>query len=228
MAKKAQNIPLNETAKVKLESWLHKRSTKHLLAQRSRIILMSAQNVSPTDIAQRLDISRAVVYKWRTRFLNEGIEGLYDRPRPGQPRKLSEDKTKEVLWLTTERIPKEATHWSVRLMAKYAQITTWQVRQIWAKYDLKPHRLASFKISNDPKFAQKVIDIVGLYMKPPDNAMVLSVDEKMQIQALDRTQPMLQLKPGQIERRTHDYKRNGITNLYAAFNTLTGEVVPTS
>ncbi len=224
MARKAQNIPLNETDKAELESWLRKGSTKHLLAQRSRIILISAQGVSPTDIAQRLDISRAVIYKWRTRFLNEGVEGLFDRPRPGQPRKLSEDKVKEVLWLTIERIPKEATHWSVRLMAKYAQTTTWQVRQIWAKYDLRPHRLKTFKISNDPEFAEKVIDIVGLYMNPPDNVMVLSVDEKTQIQALDRTQPMLQLKPGQIERRTHDYKRNGITNLYAAFDILTGEV----
>ncbi len=224
MARKAQNIPLNETDKAELESWLRKGSTKHLLAQRSRIILMSAQNVSPTDIAQKLDISRAVIYKWRTRFLNEGVAGLLDRPRPGQPRKLSDDKVKEVLWLTTERIPKEATHWSVRLMAKYAQTTTWQVRQVWAKYDLRPHRLKTFKISNDPEFAEKVVDIVGLYMNPPDNVMILSVDEKTQIQALDRTQPMLQLKPGQIERRTHDYKRNGVTNLYAAFDILTGEV----
>ena len=225
MARKAQNIPLNESVKEGLESWLRNGSTTHLLAQRARIILMSAESVSPTDIAQRLGLSRAVVYKWRTRFLNEGVEGLQDRPRPGQPRKLTEDKIKEVLWLTIERIPREATHWSVRLMAKYAQITTWQVRQIWASSDLKPHRLKTFKISNDPEFAEKVVDIVGLYMNPPDNVMVLSVDEKTQIQALDRTQPMLQLRPGQIERRTHDYKRNGITNLYAAFDILTGEVI---
>jgi len=225
MARKAQNIPLDRTVEAELESWLRKGSTPHRVAQRARIILLSAQGVSPTVIAERLSISRADVYKWRTRFLNEGVEGLYDRPRPGQPRKLSEDKIKEVLWLTIERIPKEATHWSVRLMAKYAQISTWQVRQIWAKHDLKPHRLKSFKISNDPNFAEKVVDIVGLYMNPPDNAIVLSVDEKTQIQALDRTQPMLQLNPGQIERRTHDYKRNGVTNLYAAFDILTGKVM---
>ena len=127
--------------------------------------------------------------------------------------------------MTVERIPKEATHWSVRLMAKAAGITTWQVRQIWEASDLKPHRLKTFKISNDPEFAEKVVDVVGLYMNPPDNALVLSVDEKTQIQALDRTQPMLQLRPGQIERRTHDYKRNGTTSLYAAFDILTGKVI---
>ena len=150
------------------------------------------------------------------------MEGLYDRPRSGQPKKLTDAKVKEVLRMTVECIPHEATHWSVRLMAKAAQVTTWQVRQIWDAADLKPHRLKNFKISNDPNFAEKVIDVVGLYMDPPQNAVVLSVDEKTQIQALDRTQPMLPLKPGQIERRTHDYKRNGITNLYAAFDILTG------
>ena len=144
------------------------------------------------------------VYHWRKRFRSEGVEGLEDLPRSGQPKKLSEKKVLEVLRLTVERIPKEATHWSVRLMAKDAGITTWQVRQIWAEADLKPHRLKTFKISSDPNFAEKVRDVVGLYMSPPDNALILSVDEKTQIQALDRTQPLLQLKPGQVERRTHD------------------------
>jgi len=127
--------------------------------------------------------------------------------------------------MTVERIPREATHWSVRLMAKAARITNWQVQQIWNAADLKPHRLKTFKISNDPNFAEKVVDIVGLYMNPPDNAIVLSVDEKTQIQALDRTQPMLPLRPGQIERRTHDYKRNGTTSLYAAFDIMTGSII---
>ena len=154
-----------------------------------------------------------------------GLDGLKDLPRSGQPKKLSAAKVKEVLTLTVERIPKEATHWSVRLMAKAAGITTWQVRQIWEASDLKPHRLKTFKISNDPEFAEKVVDVVGLYMNPPDNALVLSVDEKTQIQALDRTQPMLPLRPGQIERRTHDYKRHGTTSLYAAFDILTGKVI---
>jgi transposase len=169
--------------------------------------------------------STKAVYKWRNRFKESGLDGLSDLPRSGQPKKLSAQKIKDVLTLTVERIPREATHWSVRLMAKYAKVTTWQVRQIWEAADLKPHRIKSFKISNDPQFAEKVVDVVGLYMNPPDNALVLSVDEKTQIQALDRTQPMLQLKPGQIERRTHDYKRNGTMSLYAAFDILTGEVM---
>lgn len=166
------------------------------------------------------------MYKWRKRFKASGLDGLKDLPRSGQPKKLSAQKVKEVLTLTVERIPaREATQWSVRLMAKAAGITTWQVRQIWEAADLKPHRLKTFKISNDPQFAEKVVDVVGLYMNPPDNAVVLSVDEKTQIQALDRTQPMLPLKPGQIERRTHDYKRNGTMSLYAAFDILTGQVL---
>jgi transposase len=132
---------------------------------------------------------------------------------------------KEILTLTTQRIPKESTHWSLRLMAKYAGVTRWQVAQIWEAADLKPHRIKSFKISSDPKFAEKVVDVVGLYMHPPENAMVLSVDEKTQIQALDRTQPMLPLRPGQIERRTHDYKRHGTASLYAAFDIASGQVI---
>lgn len=224
MARQAQQVVLTESDRAELQSWIRKGSTPQRLSQRARIILMSAEKVQPKVIAAGVGLSEAVVHKWRRRFREEGIAGLRDRRRPGQPRKLSEAKLKEILRLTVERVPKEATHWSVRLMAKYGGITTWQVRQIWANADLKPHRLKTFKISNDPEFAEKVVDIVGLYMDPPNNAMVLSVDEKTQIQALDRTQPMLPLKPGQAERRTHDYKRHGTTNLYAAFDILTGEV----
>ena len=135
------------------------------------------------------------MFKWRKRYLESGTEGLSDLSHSGQPLKLGAEKVKEILTLATQRVPKEATHWSVRLMAKCARVTTWQVRQIWAASDLKPHRLKTFKISNDPHFAEKVIDVVGLYLSPPDNAMVLSVNEKTQIQALDRTQPLLQLRP---------------------------------
>ena len=224
MARKAKEVKLTGPDRARLESLMRKGSTPQNLAQRARIILMSEEELPPKVIATRVGLSETVVHKWRRRFREEGIPGLQDRRRPGQPRKLSETQVKEVLRLTVERVPKEATHWSLRLMAKYAGISTWQVRQIWANADLKPHRLKTFKISKDPEFAEKVVDIVGLYMDPPDNAMVLSVDEKTQIQALDRTQPMLPLKPGQIERRTHDYKRHGTTNLYAAFDILTGEV----
>jgi transposase len=186
---------------------------------------LSGDQLSPSEIAEKLDLARGTVQLWRRRFLQEGIAGLCDRPRPGQPRKITDAVAKKVLRMTVEEIPKEATHWSVRLMAKAAGITTWQVRQIWEAADLKPHRLKTFKISNDPQFAEKVIDVVGLYMNPPDQALVLSVDEKTQIQALDRTQPMLPLRPGQIERRTHDYTRHGTASLYAAFDIATGQVM---
>jgi len=184
-----------------------------------------ADGLTPKDVSHQLQISAPVVFKWRKRYLEAGLEGLNDLPRSGQPRKLSTQKMKEILTLTTQRVPREATHWSVRLMAKYAAVTTWQVRQVWAASDLKPHRLKTFKISNDPHFSDKVVDVVGLYLNPPDNAIVLSVDEKTQIQALDRTQPMLPLRSGQIERRTHDYKRHGTASLYAAFDILTGQVI---
>ncbi len=178
----------------------------------------------PKEINEQLLISAPVVFKWRKRYLEAGLEGLNDPPRSGKPRKLSAQKVNEVLTLTTRRVPCEATHWSVRIMAKYAAVTTWQVRQVWAASDLKPHSLKTFKISNDPHFADKVVDVVALYPNPADNALVLSVDEKTQIQALDRTQPMSPLRPGQIERCTHYYKRHGTANLYAAFDILRGKV----
>ena len=183
------------------------------------------RKIAVDDIAATVGMSTKSVYKWRSRYLEHGVDGLQDRPRPGQPRKLTLAVAEKILRLTVERVPRESTHWSIRLMAKYAGVTEHQVRDVWRAADLKPHRLRTFKISNDPKFAEKVIDVVGLYMNPPDNAMVLSVDEKTQVQALDRTQPMLQLRPGQVERRTHDYKRHGTTSLYAAFNIATGDVI---
>jgi len=225
MARTPEQFELTAADRQALEALLRSPKTAQSLALRGRIILMSGAGETVEAIAASTATSTKAVYKWRNRFKESGLNGLSDLPRSGQPKKLSEQKIKDVLTLTVERIPHEATHWSVRLMAKYADVTTWQVRQIWEAADLKPHRIKSFKISNDPQFAEKVVDVVGLYMNPPDNAIVLSVDEKTQIQALDRTQPMLQLKPGQIERRTHDYKRNGTTSLYAAFDILTGEVI---
>jgi len=208
-----------------LKRWLQSSNTRRSLAERSRIVLLTADGMSATEIQRKLDVSRPTVCKWRRRYREDGVEGLRDTSRSGRPTTLTEKMAKRILDLTTTRIPKEATHWSTRLMAKYSGATQWQVRQVWAASLLKPHRLKTFKISNDPEFAEKVLDIVGLYLSPPDNAMVLSVDEKTQIQALDRTQPLLQLRPGQIERRTHDYKRNGTASLYAAFDVATGEVI---
>ena len=208
MARTPEQFNLTDGDRQALETLLRSPKAAQSLALRARIILMSGTGESVEAVASSVGTSTKAVYKWRNRFKESGLDGLSDLPRSGQPKKLTEQKVKQVLTLTVERIPHEATHWSVRLMAKYAGITTWQVRQIWESADLRPHRIKSFKISNDPKFAEKVVDVVGLYLSPPENAMVLSVDEKTQIQALDRTQPMLQLKPGQIERRTHDYKRS--------------------
>jgi len=225
MARTRKNYELTAADQQALEALLRSPKTPQSLVLRARIVLLSGAGETVEAISASTGASTKAVYKWRNRFKVSGLDGLYDQPRSGQPKKLTEQKIKEVLRLTVERIPHEATHWSIRLMARYAKVTTWQVRQIWDAADLKPHRIKSFKISNDPQFAEKVVDVVGLYMNPPDNAVVLSVDEKTQIQALDRTQPMLQLRPGQIERRTHDYKRNGTMSLYAAFDILTGEVL---
>ena len=225
MARPQENIILADADRQVLEAVLRSHKTPQSRALRARIVLKSGAGESVETIATSLGTSTKSVYKWRNRFLESGVDGLFDLPRSGQPKKLTEKDIKKVLTMTVEQVPHEATHWSTRLMAKYAGITTWQVRQIWEAADLKPHRIQTFKISNDPQFAEKVIDVVGLYMNPPDNAIVLSVDEKTQIQALDRTQPMLPLKPGLAERRTHDYVRNGTTSLYAAFNILTGEVI---
>ncbi len=192
---------------------------------RAKIILALARGQTPTQVAEAQQTSAKTVHRWRKRYLEEGLDGLHDHPRSGRPTKIDAKTVKRVLDLTTQTVPEEATYWSVQLMAAYAGITTWQVRQIWKATDLKPHRLRTFKISNDPDFAEKVVDIVGLYMNPPSNSMVLCVDEKTQIQALDRTQPGLPLSEGKIGSRTHDYKRHGTSCLYAAFNTLTGKVI---
>src|SRR5690606_18447629 len=167
----------------------------HGLAQRAQIILLLADGVRPGVVMQRVGVSSPTIYKWRARFKELGLEGLSDLPRSGPPRKLTEQKIKQVLTLTTQRVPKEATHRSLRLMARYAGTTVWQVHQIWMAAGLKPHRLQSFKISNDPMFAEKVVDVVGLYLNPPDNAMVLAVDERTQIQARDGTQAPCQCNP---------------------------------
>jgi transposase len=225
MARPTSPFALTPSDRAILQGWLRMSTLEQSLALRARILLLLADGLTPKVISEQLQITPPTVFKWRKRYLEAGLEGLSDLPRSGQPLKLGAEKVSEILTLTTRRVPKEATHWSVRLMAKYARVTTWQVRQVWAASDLKPHRLKTFKISNDPHFADKVVDVIGLYLNPPDNALVLSVDEKTQIQALDRTQPMLPLRPGQIERRTHDYKRHGTASLYAAFDIMTGQFI---
>ena len=208
-----------------LKRWLRRSTTPSGQTRRARILLSLDGGRSPTETARLLHISRATVHLWHRRYRAEGLAGLMDRPRSGRPTVLRRRTVERILFLTTERVPVEATHWSTRLMARYAGVTQWQVRQVWQAADVKPHRLKTFKLSRDPHFAEKVIDVVGLYLDPPDNALVLSVDEKTQIQALDRTQPGLPMKPGRGGTLTHDYKRHGTTNLYAAFNVATGEVL---
>ena len=224
MAKKPC-LRVTKTDRKELESWLRSRKVDRSLAERARIVLLTTEGRSVAEISERLQVTRPTVYKWRDRYQENGVEGLRDQPRSGRPTKLTEARIKRILQLTTERVPEEATYWSARLMAEYAGVTQWQVRQVWAAADLKPHRLKTFRISNDPRFAEKVIDVVGLYMSPPDKAVVLSVDEKTRIQALDRTQPLLPLRPGQVERRTHDYKRHGTESLYTAFDVASGDVI---
>lgn len=200
----------------KMESRLHVRAAiiRHLMDGKSAY-----------RIAHEMNLNFNTVYKWQDRFLLGGIAALTDAPRSGQPRKITREEIVRVLDMTMHKLPAESTHWSISLMSRYSGISEYRVRRIWKEANLKPHLYASFNFSRDPDFAEKVIDIVGLYMNPPEDAIILSVDEKTQIQALDHTQPLLQLRPGQVERHTHDYVRNGTTNLYAAFNILSGKVI---
>ncbi len=225
MGRPFREIEISKSDRAQLRKLCRSGTTPQRLVDRAQIVLLFGEGKLAPEIAELTGFSYNAVCRWGQRFEQSGIVGLKDKPRPGQPKKLTSAKAKEILRFTVERIPHESTHWSLRLMAKYAGVSIHHVRKVWKAADLKPHRLKSFKISKDPEFAEKVEDVVGLYLYPPDNAMVLSVDEKTQIQALDRTQPMLPLRPGQIERRTHDYKRNGTRSLYAAFDIATGKVL---
>jgi transposase len=221
----AKPVQLSKKAAATLDQWCRSTTLPHGQIMRAKIIWQLAEGMSPSVIAAAQWTTAKTVHRWRNRFEAEGIEGLLERQRSGRPTVIDKKTVDKVIFFTTKRIPEEATHWSIELMARYAEVTPWQVRQIWKAADLRPHRLKTFKISSDPAFADKVVDIVGLYMNPPNNAVVLSVDEKTQIQALDRTQPGLPLNPSRIGSRTHDYKRHGTAALYAAFNTLTGKVI---
>jgi len=209
----------------RLQEWSRRRTTAQALALRARIVLACAQGVSNGEVAQRLDVTPQTVGKWRKRFAELRLEGLVDAPRPGQPRKISDAVVEEILTLTLERKPVDATHWSTRSLAKAAGVNQTTVHRIWRAFGLQPHRHETFKLSTDPLFIDKVRDIVGLYLAPPTRAVVLCVDEKSQIQALDRTQPMLPLSFGVAERRSHDYVRHGTTTLFAALDLATGKVM---
>lgn len=211
--------------KAALERWSRRPKSAQALAQRSRIILECAQGESNTAVAQKLGITKQTVGKWRARFLERRLDGLLDEPRPGTPRKIGDEEVERVLTLTLESTPRDATHWSTRSLAAESGLSRSTVSRIWRAFALQPHRSETFKLSKDPLFVEKVRDIAGLYLNPPDRALVLCVDEKSQIQALDRTQPLLPMRPGQVERRTHDYKRHGTTSLFAALDVKTGKVI---
>jgi transposase len=209
----------------RLIEWTRRRTSAQALALRARIVLACAQGSTNTQVAKRLNVTLPTVGKWRKRFVQQRLDGLFDAPRPGQPRKITDAKVEEVLAATLERKPVDATHWSTRQMAKATGLNQTAVGRIWRAFALQPHRAENFKLSTDPLFIDKVRDIVGLYLCPPTRAVVLCVDEKSQIQALDRTQPMLPLSFGVAERRSHDYVRHGTTTLFAALNLATGKVI---
>jgi transposase len=221
----AVSIELTEGEREQLESWSRRHTTAQALALRSRIVLAAARGVSSSQIAVDLGVSVATVRKWRNRFAKDRLDGLLDEPRPGRPRTITDAKVDEVIIKTLESKPKDATHWSTRSMAREVGITQTAVHDIWQAFGLKPHLQERWKLSSDPQFVAKVRDIVGLYLNPPERAVVLAVDEKSQIQALDRTRPILPMLPGTPERATHDYKRHGTSSLYAALDILTGKVI---
>jgi transposase len=208
-----------------LQSWARRMKSGQALALRCRIVMLCADGHSNTEVAEELDIRKQTVGKWRQRFVERRLDGLLDEPRPGAPRKISDEQVEQALTMTLESTPQDATHWSTRSLAKASGLSRSTVGRIWKAFSLQPHRSETFKLSKDPLFIDKVRDIVGLYLNPPERALVLCVDEKSQIQALDRTQPLLPLRPGQIERRTHDYKRHGTTSLFAALDVKTGTVI---
>src|SRR3989454_4092556 len=208
-----------------LEQWARRPTTAQGLAQRARLVLACASTKTNGDIAAAAGVTRQTVGRWRHRFVRKRLPGLLDEPRPGAPRKITDAEVERVIALTLERTPRDATHWSTRAMATRSGLSQTAVSRIWRAFGLQPHRSKTFKLSKDPLFIDKVRDLVGLYLDPPDKALVLCVDEKSQIQALDRTQPVLPMRPGQVERRTHDYTRHGTTSLFAARNVKTGKVI---
>ena len=222
----APKIELTAEEKTTLTAWAKGRKTPVRMAERARVLLLAAEGKRDLDIASELSITPAKAARWRKRFLVKGLAGLAkDAPRPGRTPSIDAEMVARVVRLTTQEKPGNATHWSTRTMAAAVGISDSSVLRIWHAHGLKPHRVESFKLSNDPNFTEKLEAIVGLYLHPPEHAIVLCVDEKSQVQALDRTQPGLPMKKGRAETMTHDYKRHGTTTMFAAMNVASGKVI---
>ena len=217
-------LVLTESEEATLKSWGRRARTVPALARRARVVLACARGLDNQTVAKKLRVSAQMVGRWRARFIARRLDGLVDEPRPGTPRRITDAQVEDVIIRTLETTPRGATHWSRRTLARATGLSPTTIGRVWRAFGLQPHRTETFKLSPDPLLIDKVRDIVGLYMNPPDHAVVLCVDEKSQIQALDRTAPLLPLRPGQAERRTHDYKRHGTTSLFAALDAHTGMV----
>jgi transposase len=222
---RAVEVVLSDEERERLEAWARRRESAQALAQRSRIVLCAAQGLKNSEIAERLRIRRGMAAKWRSRFAGDRLVGLVDEPRPGRPRKIGDAQVEEVIIRTLETTPSDATHLSTRSMAREVGLSQTAVSRIWRAFGLQPHRAETWKLSRDPQFVDKVRDVVGLYLDPPERAVVLCVDVKSQIQALDRSAPVLPMLPGTPERATHDYKRSGTSSLYAALDIGSGRLI---
>lgn len=225
MGRPTQPIVLSDEERSKLQEWARRPKTAQRLALRSKIVLGCAEGLENRQVARQLRITDQTVCKWRERFRTARLEGLADEPRPGAPRKITDAQVEALITRTLESPPPNATHWSTRTMAAAIGMSQSAISRVWRAFALQPHRVETFKLSADPFFVEKVRDVVGLYLNPPEHALVLCVDEKSQIQALDRTRPLLPLRPGVPERQTHDYKRHGTTSLFAALDVATGKVI---
>src|SRR5499427_5787035 len=225
MARQLAALILSDEERAELKALAGRRKTAQALALRARIVLACAEGTQNKEVAAKLGVVEMTVGKWRRRFIQDRLEGLRDEPRPGAPRTIDDARIEATIVKTLESLPRDATHWSSRGMAKESGLSVSSVQRIWRAFGLQPHRMETFKLSTDPEFVVKVRDVVGLYVSPPQHAVVLCVDEKSQIQALDRSQPMLPMRPGQAARRSHDYTRHGTTSLFAALDIATGRVI---
>lgn len=225
MGRPKAELELEDREREELQRLARRRAVKAGISQRARIVLECAKGLENIEVAERLGLSPHTVGKWRKRFVESRLEGLLDEPRPGRPRTVTDDIVERIVDTTLHEDPKGATHWSSRMLAEHLGVTPSAVLRVWRAFGLQPHRTESFSLSKDPQFVEKVRDVVGLYMSPPDNAIVLCVDEKSQMQALDRSQPLLPMQPTHPERRTATYSRHGTTSLFAALDIATGRVI---